>query len=113
MLFAVGSLPDDPLAAAAQFHGDVLPRLLASLAQADGLATLVFAPAGHAHVDWRRAAVATLARERAPLRINAVAGDDATGIAATGAYIASAPGLTGQYLVVDGQGAGSAAPVPA
>ena len=44
MLFAVGSLPDDPLAAAAQFHGDVLPRLLASLAQADGLATLVFAP---------------------------------------------------------------------
>ena len=76
-------MSEDPLAAAAQFHADVLPRVLAELTQADGVATLLFTPAGYAHEDWRRAIVATLARERSPARINAVAGDDEAAIAAS------------------------------
>lgn len=102
------ALPDDPLAAAARFHAEVVPQVLAALAGgADGL-TLVFTPAGHAHEDWRRAIVATLARERSPVRINAVAGDDETAIAASAAYLAAAPGVTGHYLVLDAEGAGPA-----
>ena len=102
MLLPVGALPDDPLAASRHFHSDVLPALIAALDTADGQATLVFGPADHRHDDWRRAAVTTLARARAPLRINAIAGDDRAGFAATADYIAGAEGLTGQYLVVEG-----------
>lgn len=106
MLFPVGPLPDEPLAAASAFHARVLPRLLTALDGATDCLTLIFAPAGCPHDDWRRAVVATLARERAPVRINAIAGDDEGGIADTVAFIASAPGLTGQVLVVDARGAG-------
>lgn len=106
MLFELGPLPDDPLEAAARFHAEVLPRVLAALAGAPDHLTLVFAAAGHAHEDWRRAAVATLARERAPVRVNALAGDDPAALAETARYVASAPGLTGQYLIVDPTGAG-------
>lgn len=106
MLFAVGPLPDAPLRAAAQFHAEVLPRVLAQLAGGADHLTLVFAPADHAHEDWRRAAVATLAREQAPVRVNALSGDSAEGLAAAAAYVVEAPGLTGQYLVLDANGAG-------
>lgn len=105
MLLPVGALPDDPLAASRHFHSDVLPALIIALDAAAGHATLVFGPADHRHEDWRRAVVTTLARAHAPLRINAIAGDDHAGIAATADYVAGAPGLTGQYLVVEGQGA--------
>ena len=101
MLLPVGPLPDDPLDAAVQFHAEVLPRVLTALAAGLDHLTLVFAPAAFAHEDWRRAVIATLARERAPVRINAIAGDDQTAMAATAHYLAHAPGLTGQYLVVD------------
>jgi len=106
MLLPVGPLPDDPLAAAAEFHAIWLPRVLAALAGGETLVILVFAPAGHAHGDWRAAAVATLARERTPARVNAIAGDDPAAIAATAAFIAAAEGLTGQVLALDGHGAG-------
>ena len=101
MLLPVGPLPDDPLSAAARYHADVLPRVLAALAKAPDHLTLVFEPGDPAHDDWRRAAVATLARERPPLRVNAIAGADPVAAAATAHYIAHAPGLTGQYLVVE------------
>jgi hypothetical protein len=100
VLVPVGPLPDDPLQAAARFHGEVLPGLLAHLEQAGDHLTLVFDPASFPHEDWRRAAIATLARERTPVRINAIAGDDPAALAATAHYIAHAPGLTGQYLIV-------------
>ncbi|MBC2668444.1 Rossmann fold domain-containing protein [Novosphingobium piscinae] len=106
MLFAVGPLPDEPLLAASQFHVEVLPRVLAQLAGGVDHLTLVFAPADHAHEDWRRAAVATLAREQAPVRVNALSGDSAQGIAAAEAYVVTAPGLTGHYLALDPNGAG-------
>lgn len=104
MQLPVEGLPDDPLAASRHFHSDVLPALIAALAEAEDHVTLLFGPAGHHHDDWRRAAVTTLARARAPLRINAIAGDHAAGVAATADYLAGAPGLTGLYLVVDGAG---------
>ena len=101
MQVVVGPLPGDPLAAAARFHAEVLPRVMAAVGELPACLTLMFEPADYPHEDWRRAAVATLAREHAPVRVNAVAGDDAAGVAATADYIAAAPGLTGQYLVVD------------
>lgn len=106
MELPVGPLSDDPLVAAAQFHAEWLPRVLAALDRGETLVTLVFPPASLAHAGWREAAVQLLARERTPARINAIAGDDEAGIAATAAFIAAAPGLTGQYLVIDGNGAG-------
>lgn len=98
---AVGPLAGDPLAAAAQFHAEILPRVRAVLEGGADHLTLVFEPADHSHEDWRHAAIATLAREYAPVRVNAVAGVDAAGVAATADYVAAAPGLTGQYLVVE------------
>ena len=106
MELPVGPLPDDPLAAAAQFHAEWLPRVLALLDSGEPLVTLVFPSAGLAHAGWREAAVQLLARERTPARINAICGEDRAAIAATASFVAQAPGLTGQYLVLDGNGAG-------
>jgi len=102
----VGPLPDDPIAAAALFHADWLPRVQALLDSGEQVVTLVFAPGALSHAGWREAAVQLLARERTPARINAIAGDDPAAITASAAFIAAAPGLTGQYLVLDGNGAG-------
>ena len=101
----VEGLPDDPLAAAAHFHGAVLPRLLETVAGADHL-TLVFAPADHTHRGWRLAVVQGLARDLAPCRVNGVASDDEAGIAAALAWLAGADGVTGQYWPLDAAGAG-------
>jgi hypothetical protein len=107
VLIAVGPLPGDAPAAAAEFHARVQPLVLAAIDGGAALVTLAFAPADHAHQAWRLAAVQTLAAARTPARINAVAGDDAAAIAAAQTFIAGAPGLTGQYLVLDGAGAGA------
>jgi hypothetical protein len=101
----VGPLPEEALAAAAQFHAGVLPRLIEELAQGEHLA-LVFAPADHTHRAWRLAAVQGLARQYAPVRVNALASDDERAIAATLSYLDTAEGVTGQYLPLDGNGAG-------
>ena len=106
MLLPVGPLPDDPLAAAAAFHGEWVARILAAVDAGADIVTLVLAPAPFAHAGWRKAAVQMLARERTPARINAIAGDNEADIAATAAFIETAAGLTGQYLELDGHGAG-------
>jgi hypothetical protein len=105
-LLRVGPLPAAPLAAAAQFHADVLPRVLEALRNAHDL-VLVFEPADHTHTAWRRAVVQELARAHAPGRVNALAGDDAVAIIAARDYLARAPGVTGQLLPLDGTGAGA------
>lgn len=102
----VEGLPDDALAAAAEFHARVLPAIRDALEGAPDQLTLVFAPAGHEHRGWRLAAVQELARQYAPARINALASDDETAIAAALAYLAEAKGVTGQLLALDGNGAG-------
>jgi len=134
MRFEIGDLPEAPLAAAAVFHADVLPllehALIAPLKEeattlepaeaapiiahdalppevaGDGALTLIFAPADYTHRAWRAAVVQALARAHAPLRINAVASDDARAIDAAEAYLDAAPGVTGQYWPLDGNGAG-------
>ena len=110
----VGPLPENPLAAAAEFHAEVLPRVLAMaddlwLAGLDPTShvTLVFAPADHLHRAWREAAIQTIARECAPIRINAVASVDEAALAAATAWLAGAPGVTGQFLTLDSHGAGA------
>ena len=110
--FDVGPLPGEALAAAADFHARVLADIRAVLAQARDHLTIVFPAADHTHRAWRLAAVQGLAREHAPLRINAIESGDATGdeagITAALAWLGTAPGVTGQLLPLDATGAGGA-----
>jgi hypothetical protein len=110
MLVCVEELPERPLEAAARFYGDVPARVEDVLVEqgTDSPLTqllLVFPPADHTHRAWRLAAVQELARRHAPVRVNAVASDDEAAIAAAERYLASAPGVTGQYLPLDSHGA--------
>lgn len=101
-LLRVEGLPDDSLAAAAEFHARIVPLVR----DAQAPVTLLFAPAAHDHADWRRAAVASLARAMAPARVNGLVSDDEAAIAAALAYLDSAAGVTGHLLPLDGEGAG-------
>jgi hypothetical protein len=101
----VAGLPEEPLAAAARFYAEDLPAIAALLAAASEDLVIVFEPADYTHRGWRRAAVQQLARDHTPIRVNAVAGDDARAIDATIGYLTRAPGVTGQYLPLDGNGA--------
>ena len=93
---AVDDLPDDPLAAAGLFHQHWLDHIEHQLA--DGLDVVITVPAAdHTHREWRRAVTAGLARKHTPRRVNMVAGEGAA-LDATVAYLADAPGVTGQYL---------------
>jgi hypothetical protein len=104
-LLRVEGLPEGVLEAAAQFHAEVLPQVRAALATGEDL-VLIFPPADYTHKGWRLAAVQQLARDFAPIRVNALAGSDEAAAAATAAYLAGAPGVTGQLLALDGNGAG-------
>jgi hypothetical protein len=68
---------------------------------------LIFPPADHTHRGWRLAAVQSLARDHAPLRVNALASDDPAAIESALTYLEQAEGLTGQYLTLDSLGAGT------
>lgn len=105
MLVRVGELPPEPLAAAARFLGEVPGSVEQALASGAGSIVLVFPPADHTHRGWRLAAVQELARRHAPSRVNAVASDDEAAIAAAERYLTAAPGVTGQYLPLGGNGA--------
>ena len=102
----VGVLPEAALAAAAQFHGAVLPEVRAALAASPPPLALIFPPADHTHRAWRLAAVQALAREFAPVRVNALASDSEKAIAAALSYLETAEGVTGQLLELDDTGAG-------
>lgn len=100
----VSGLPDDPLAAAAVFYAQWVGQIDPPRSDEECL-VLIFPAADHTHTAWRLAAVQGLARSHAPGRVNAVAGGDGAAVAAALAYLAAAPGLTGQYLPLDGTGA--------
>lgn len=99
----VEGLPEGALDAATAFHADWLPRARALLdpSPPGQDLVLIFPVARYDHRGWRLAAVQDLAREAAPKRVNAVAGDDERAIAATLAWLAQAPGITGQLLAVE------------
>lgn len=105
MLLRVEGLPAGTLEAAAQFHAEALPGIIAALGEGRDL-VLVFPAADHTHKGWRLAAIQQLARDAAPLRVNGLAGGDEAAVAAAAAYLAGAPGVTGQLLALDGEGAG-------
>ena len=102
-LLRVGALPDEALAAAARFYAEVMPLLNPPPSEED--LTLIFLPADHSHRAWRLAAIQALAREYAPIRVNALVSDSESAIAAALAYLATAEGLTGQLLELDDTGA--------
>lgn len=104
MPFWVEGLPPGAMDAATRFHGDVLPRVLVALQGGEDL-VLIFPPADHTHRGWRLAVIQQLARDAAPVRINAVVSDDEAAITAATAYLAEASGVTGQLLALDGNGA--------
>jgi hypothetical protein len=130
-------LPEGALDAAAAFHSEWAPKVLALLdpprpgevaaRRADGGGSLpgsalvasphhhpadgpppragedlvlVFTAASYDHRGWRLAAVQDLARAVAPRRVNGVAGEDELAIEQTIAWLAKAPGVTGQLLAV-------------
>lgn len=105
--FRIEHLPAGALDASAAFHADHLPAIRARLAHVDAhvdALAIVFPAAPHDHRAWRLAAVQDLARAHAPRRVNGIAGEDADAIAATLAWLATAPGVTGQLLGVHGHG---------
>jgi hypothetical protein len=107
-LYRVGPLPDAALAASARFHDEELSKieaLLNPLRSGENL-VILFPPADHTHRGWRLAVVQQLAREHAPIRINALESDAETAIAAALSYLETAEGVTGQLLPLAGTGAG-------
>lgn len=106
MLFRVEVSAGRATEASAEFHARVLPQVLAELAKGPAHMTLVFGRADHTHRGWRLAAVEGLAREYAPLRVNAVVSDDDRAIAGAVRYLERAEGVTGHLLPLDGNGAG-------
>ncbi len=101
----VDDLPAAPLAAAAYFHGFIVPQIEAQAQGASGV-TLLLPAADDTHRAWRAAALGALARALAPARINALAGGDEAERQRALAFVAGAPGLTGQVLPLDGAHAG-------
>ena len=103
----VADLPDSPLAASGAFHRDHLPEIERILAGGEEV-MIALPSADHTHREWRLALAAGLARAGAPARANVVAGEGEV-LDAFEAYLVEAPGITGQYLEGDGQGAGDPA----
>jgi hypothetical protein len=102
----IDGLPAEPLEAAAAFHARWLSEAMKAIEAGATLLVLVFPAADHTHREWRLAAVQGLARRFAPVRVNALACDDPAPAEAALRYLGAAPGVTGQYLPLDGTGAG-------
>ena len=94
---AARGLPAAPIDAQAAFAARYQPVIVAALG--DGADVFIEVDAAdHTHGEWRRAAVAMLARAHAPARVVMVAGDAGAAVEEVLAYAAAAPGVTGQYL---------------
>lgn len=96
-------LPEAALDATAAFHADHLPAIRAVL-QTAGAIAIIFPPAPRDHRAWRLAVVQDLARAHAPRRVNGIAGADEAEISGALAYLAKAPGVTGQLLILQDHG---------
>lgn len=94
---AIDNLPGSALAAAGYFYSHHLVVIRQMLGRGDD-AVLLLSAADHAHNDWRKAAIAGLAREYTPARINGIAGGDCAAQDRAIEYLTKAPGVTGQYL---------------
>ena len=110
-VIVVEGLPAEAVSAAAVFYAAHVQRVLeavrAARDRADAAVLIVLPPADVAHREWRLAAVQSLAREAAPVRVNAVAGAGEGAMSAARAWLAGAPGITGQLFALDSQTPGS------
>jgi hypothetical protein len=84
--------------------GDVPPTSVGLEKDVDAI-VVVFPFGGREHKGWQLAAIQTLAREVAPKRANGVSGDEGGPDASNTmdeviAWLATAPGVTGQLLAV-------------
>ncbi|WP_324742524.1 hypothetical protein U8326_04075 [Tsuneonella sp. CC-YZS046] len=99
----IPTLPENPLQASADFYRSHLAMVTDGLAGNVASLAIVFPPASHAHRGWRRAVIANLAREFAPVRVNGIAGSEGEALAAALAWLGHSPGVTGQLLGLCGQ----------
>ena len=99
----IEALPAAPLAAAARFYASDLPAIEGTFAAAPASLVIVFPPLHLGHRGWIREVVATLARAHAPVRVNGVLAGLAATTPAILACLETAPGVTGQLFVADGQ----------
>ena len=109
LVLETGDLPASALDAAATFHSEHSGEARRLIANGCGSLVIVLPRAAYDHTDWRRATARDFARLAAPTRVNLIAGDEQAALDAAIAFLASAPGVTGQYLPVGGQGAEHAA----
>ena len=101
IIIPIDNLPDRPLDAAAEFHAIHLPKIRHDIhAVPTSNLVLVFEFAGPAHHAWRLAVIQELARELAPMRVNAVVGSDKHDLDEAILFCNDAPGITGQLLSV-------------
>ena len=97
VILSVLDSPPAPLDAAAHFHTHIVPQIRAFVASGEDV-IICLADADHTHSAWRLAVVQELAREAAPLRVNAIAGDAEGALGQISGYLDDAPGVTGQIL---------------
>ena len=107
MLYEIETLPDSALDAAKLFHATHLDGIENTVNLSGGSFIVAFPPADHSHRAWRLAAIQELARRFAPIRVNGIESDHCPAKLAARDYIENAPGLTGQLLKLDGNGAGA------
>lgn len=97
--YEVDDLPDSAIEASAAFMADHLAPVRAAIGSgADDSLAIILPAVPSDHRDWRRSLARDLARAHAPARVNVIAGDDADRLGAILHYLASAKGVTGQYL---------------
>ncbi|WP_336986994.1 Rossmann fold domain-containing protein [Altererythrobacter aquiaggeris] len=97
-VFRIDSLPAEAVEAAALFYAEYVPMARKQLADATDALAIVLPGAPHDHTAWRRAAAQDLARAAAPVRVNILSGGDDAAMEASLAWLAQAPGITGQLL---------------
>ncbi|MHA7818950.1 MAG: Rossmann fold domain-containing protein [Erythrobacter sp.] len=97
--YEISDLPDSAVLASAAFMSDHLEPARALIGQgAEDSLAIILPAAPSDHRDWRRTLARDLARAHAPARVNVIGGSDADTCAALLHYLASAKGVTGQYL---------------
>ncbi len=100
-VIVVDGLPESGLDAGATFATDHLGKIRDTLErEKPSSLAIVLAAAGPGHDDWRIALARDLARAYAPVRVNVVAGPSGNARDTLLAYLADAPGVTGQYCQV-------------
>ena len=98
VVYRIGTLPEAALEASAAFYARHLSAISERAGEGPESLVVIFPAADYDHRTWRRAAIADLARAYAPVRIVGLAEGDPSVEVRILAYLAAAPGVTGQML---------------